>query len=97
LSSTQVTSFDIWYHVVATYHYVADGTSVMNMYVNGVQDATQITTAHGPINTTTAPLTIGVDNYADPTRFFAGTLDDVRIYNRTLSASEVQQLYNLGR
>jgi Concanavalin A-like lectin/glucanases superfamily len=27
---------------------------------------------------------------------FGGTLDDVRIYNRDLSAQEVQQLYHLG-
>ena len=26
-----------------------------------------------------------------------GSLDDVRIYNRALSATEVQQLYNAGR
>jgi hypothetical protein len=28
---------------------------------------------------------------------FAGSLDDVRVYNRTLSASEVMNLYNLGK
>jgi hypothetical protein len=27
---------------------------------------------------------------------FDGSLDDVRIYNRALSATEVQQLYHLG-
>ena len=26
-----------------------------------------------------------------------GTIDDVRIYNRALSAMEVQQLYNMDR
>src|SRR5947199_4505297 len=29
--------------------------------------------------------------------FFPGMIDDVRIYNRALSASEVKQLYNAGR
>ncbi|HEY4714989.1 MAG TPA: LamG-like jellyroll fold domain-containing protein, partial [Candidatus Paceibacterota bacterium] len=29
--------------------------------------------------------------------FFNGTIDDVRIYNRALSATEIKQLYNLGR
>ena len=28
---------------------------------------------------------------------FNGLLDDLRIYNRALSATEVQQLYNAGR
>lgn len=39
----------------------------------------------------TDPLLFGVErNYSI---FFTGTIDDVRIYNRALSASEVQQLY----
>ena len=28
---------------------------------------------------------------------YSGSLDDVRVYNRALSAGEVLQLYNLGR
>jgi hypothetical protein len=28
--------------------------------------------------------------------FFEGSMDDVRIYNRILSAAEVKQLYQLG-
>jgi hypothetical protein len=30
-------------------------------------------------------------------QFFSGSLDDVRIYNRALSAGEVKQLSNMGR
>jgi hypothetical protein len=37
---------------------------------------------------------IGAD---PPEGVFNGQLDDVRIYNRALSASEVKQLYNAGR
>ncbi|NBU86316.1 MAG: hypothetical protein EBS13_03180 [Verrucomicrobia bacterium] len=29
--------------------------------------------------------------------YFHGTIDDVRIYDRALSAEEVQALYNLGQ
>jgi hypothetical protein len=28
---------------------------------------------------------------------YPGSLDDVRIYNRALSAAEIKQLYNAGR
>jgi hypothetical protein len=28
---------------------------------------------------------------------FKGRIDDVRIYNRALSATEIKQLYNMGR
>ncbi|MBX9578643.1 MAG: LamG domain-containing protein [Chthoniobacterales bacterium] len=46
------------------------------------------------------PLTIGAWNGANTQpasglqRFFNGLLDEIRIYNRTLSASEISQLYN---
>ena len=66
------------------------------------------TTWRGYVDTTLAPNTytntpnlptwtwsFGRD--ADPSpRLFAGRIDDVRIYNRALSASEVMQLYKLG-
>jgi len=32
-----------------------------------------------------------------PGYYWQGSLDDVRVYNRALSASEVAQLYALGR
>ena len=38
-----------WHHVVMTYDYVTDGTSVLNLYVNGKKTATEITNAVGPI------------------------------------------------
>jgi hypothetical protein len=39
------------------------------------------------------PLLIGVDrNYSV---FFPGSIDDIRIYNRALSSSEIQQLFAL--
>jgi hypothetical protein len=33
---------------------------------------------------------------ASPVNYFNGLLDDVRVYNRSLSATEIQQLYKLG-
>lgn len=38
----------------------------------------------------TAPLTIG---WAESSGYYNGQLDDLRIYNRAMSAAEVQQLY----
>ncbi len=45
--------------------------------------------------TNTDTLDIGI--MSNGSFYFPGTIDDVRIYNRALSASEVKQLYNLGR
>ncbi|MDE2173598.1 MAG: hypothetical protein KGJ31_03410, partial [Patescibacteria group bacterium] len=59
---------------------------------DGVKGSTNGSGTDMALNTGT--LYFGNDNYA--TRAFTGSLDDVRIYNRALSAQEIQQLYNLG-
>ena len=48
---------------------------------------------HEFINQSDYPLVIGVGH---PGYYFKGYVDDVRIYNRTLSESEIQELYNEG-
>jgi len=66
------------------------GTSVQ-MYVNG-----QVAVTNQVANSTTQSgqyLFIGVQYDLISYTFFHGVIDDVRIYNRALSSSEVQQLY----
>jgi len=87
-SNNSVITQNAWNHVVVTY----DGANV-RFYVNGVaQGAPAYTTL--PVNTVNAFV---VGNIADSSRPLDGKLDDVRIYNRALSASEIQRLYNMGR
>ena len=70
-----------WTHLAATF----DGATV-RLYVNGVQVASQgQTTALGPA---TGTLQIGGDAY--PGEYFTGRIDEVRVYNRALSAGEIQ-------
>jgi hypothetical protein len=40
---------------------------------------------------------MGCDNVAQEWECMNGKIDDVRIYNRDLSAAEIKQLYNAGR
>jgi glucose/arabinose dehydrogenase len=70
-----------WSHLAATY----DGVT-KRLYVNGVQVASQPQT--GLIQTSTGALGIGGD--AAYGQYWAGRIDEVRIYNRPLSASEIQ-------
>jgi chitodextrinase len=70
-----------WTHLATTF----DGTTV-RLFVNGAQVASQAQTA--PLRTTTGTLQIGGDSY--PNEFFAGRIDEVRVYNRALSAAEIQ-------
>jgi PKD repeat protein len=70
-----------WSHIAATY----DGTTA-RFYVNGTLVASQAQT--GTITETTDALTIGGNSaYGEN---WAGLIDEVRIYNRALSATEVQ-------
>ena len=70
-----------WSHLAGTY----DGTT-MRLYVNGVQIASRAQS--GTIATSTGPLCFGGDS--DYGQFWAGLIDEVRIYSRALTASEIQ-------
>ena len=70
-----------WTHLAATY----DGAT-MRLYVNGVQVASRAQT--GTIATSTNPLQIGGDSLYG--QYFAGMIDEVRVYNRALSVTEIQ-------
>ena len=43
---------------------------------------------------TLSNVIIGAPNFG---QFWDGVIDDIRIYNRALSPTEVKQLYNMGR
>ncbi|MFA6077781.1 MAG: LamG domain-containing protein [Candidatus Paceibacterota bacterium] len=69
-----------------------NGTN-LTAYINGTQCNTAV--PGGIINTTdTNELNIGKD--AGLSRYFNGSIDDVRIYSRALSASEIKTLYQFG-
>src|SRR3989338_7151503 len=85
--STNV-SLSAWHHVVATYN---SSTVKVSFYVDGVFDSeTTLSSWSGATGVRRIGLWIG------GTYFFDGLIDDVRIYNRALSAAEIAQLYNYG-
>ena len=75
---------DAWNAVAAVF----DGTS-MKVYLNG--RLSRSTTSNVAPRSSGAPLKIGMAGGEGP-HFFAGELDDVRIYNRALTADEVTRL-----
>lgn len=74
---------DRWHLMSFTY----DG-STMNLYLDGVSQSTK---TNSPLNTGSSNLVIG--SYIQSSNYFNGQLDEVRIYNRALTAAEVQQIY----
>ena len=70
-----------WSHLAATYN-----GSALTLYLNGVSIGTQAGT--GSIATSTGALRLG-GNAIWP-EWFQGDIDEVRVYNRSLSAAEIQ-------
>lgn len=74
-----------WFHVAATY----DGT-VTTLYVNGIiRNSTSA--VMGGLTPNTSPLKVGLDQFGSSP--FAGAIDDIKIYGRSLTAAEVLDLY----
>jgi hypothetical protein len=82
-----------WYHVVGTYSF----SGSLYLYVNGVQVSTNSHTV-AAISYDSNPFSIAKLDYCCSTgHHFDGQIDDVRIYNRALSATEVTALYQSGQ
>ncbi len=80
-----------WHYVTVTY----DGAGTAKSYVNGALDKTQTGISEAFKNTAAAAV-IGQGYNNGSNRFLAGTIADVRIYNRALSASEIAAMYAAG-
>ncbi len=78
---------DTWYHVAVTFN-TTDG---MVMYLNGNAVATNGDTT--PTNTNNDATKIGATGMTAK-RFFHGIIDEVRIYDKALSVTVVDDLYN---
>lgn len=85
-SSSDVIQIGQWQHIVAT----SDG-SITTFYVNGVQVYQANQTRPGG----SGGAGIGWDPEIG-TEFWDGIIDEVRVYNRALSATEIANLYKQG-
>ena len=88
-STTSVNDGD-WHHIV----FLRDGDT-LRLYVDKTQEDTGDVTGI-TIPDTTRPIWIGKD-LSSGNIFFNGLIDEVRIYSKALSASEVTKNYNNGK
>lgn len=77
-----------WHSVIAAY----DGKRLA-LYLDGVEE--DAVTASGSISLNSLPVTLG-ENDASRGRYFNGWLDEVRLYDRGLSAEEIKSLGQKG-
>ncbi len=90
LRSTQTSwSAGVWYHAVLTYSTVSGSV----LYINGVSNDTDAATTRGSTLATTATL---FKTAPSDINFYDGAMDEVRVYNRALSPTEVAELYRAG-
>ena len=86
---------DTLYHVAATY----DGSKSVNgmkIYIDGIQSSVTILSPQDPEGDFGEPP-VPIDNWnigkLDGGSFFDGNIDEVRIYDRTLTDAEILQLF----
>ena len=84
-------STNVLYHMCQVYNNVD-----VRMYVNGVLDSTPVAVTGNIRNNATANLSLGRNEGFPTNAYVNGLIDDVRVYNRALSAGEVADLYTMG-
>lgn len=91
ISTPAVFSANTWYHVVVNVR----GANDMDFYINGVKnnncnyDGSATSMVYTPV-----PSNGVIGLFAGAASGFDGTMDDYRIYAKTLSQTEVSTLYN---
>ena len=76
-----------WYHAVATR---TKATGSLKLYIQGAE----VASGSGNTNTLGAPTVMRIASSPEyNTEFFKGKIDDVRLYNRVLNLTEIQELY----
>ena len=77
-----------WHHVLMS----RKGTA-LTIYVDGIFDSTRV----DPLTnlTNSAPIVLGANHVNRQSQNFNGAIDEVRIYDRALSATEVQSLFQM--
>ncbi len=85
--TASIMSSETWHYVVGVYN-----GSAIRTYIDSVERATTNTGSFA-IGKSPYPLYIGWGGTSEPSRQFNGSIDEVRIWNRSLSADEVYQQY----
>ena len=95
VTSNRSITDNLWHFFVVT-RSGSSGNWKVNIYIDGVLDKAG-TTANNPNDTVSAAVAIGRFGGYSPSYRFNGSMDDMRVYNRALSATEITALYQYGQ
>jgi hypothetical protein len=97
-AKSQNKSPNVWYHVAGA---VDRSKGTIKIYVDGKPEGTEYFPAGSPSRSSGNTLLLGIGNpttqsgvYQSFREAFNGKIDDVRIYNRTLSDAQITELAN---
>jgi len=87
-----------WYHVVVTYTFGSGAGIKFYLDNNLLSGRWTLGNGNSPVQINTKPVTIGglMGGAGVSGERLSGLIDDVRIYNRVLSQTEITALYNQG-
>ncbi len=88
LSTSWTPVVNTWYHIVATHQ--SDNTTIL--YVNGKEE----NRASIALAWDTSPKFYIGTFYTTPSLYFSGMIDNVRIYNASIPASQIKEQYYAG-
>ena len=92
LKSNTIIPLNTWSHIVATHN-----GNILKVYLNGTIDGNKPSLLSS--TSSSGASRIGKGSWYDQNGFemFSGIIDDIRIYNRALTDTEVLALYNEGK
>ncbi len=82
-----------WYHIAAVFDGAAD---TIKMYVNGAQQGATCTGQTSTITDGGATFMVGAGQDAGPGNFMDGLIDEVGLWSKALTSTEITDLYNSG-
>ena len=93
LLSSGTVNDDSWHHIVCT---IAGISSAWKIYVDKIDVSASAVNGPGNSNLAVTQTTIAVSYLnAAISNYYAGSIDDLRVYNEVLSTAEITELYDL--
>ena len=93
LLSSNTVNDDGWHHIVCT---IAGISSAWKVYVDKIDVSASAVNGPGNTNLAVTQTTIAVSYLnAAISNYYAGSIDDLRVYNEVLTQSEIDELYEL--
>jgi hypothetical protein len=84
----------VWHQLVAVYDKSQNKTNEVTLYIDGILQKPRQPYQSSNNSNKFGYSPIYLFSQGGTTQFTAGSIDDLQIFNRALSASEIQQLYN---